>query len=73
MMECDIQKNTGILVLVDYQKPFDTLDWKFIHRIFELSNFGLKIQNWLEILQKISRLIITQNGYFSGSISLKGM
>ena len=34
MVECDIHKKKGILVLVDFEKAFDTLDWKFIHKIF---------------------------------------
>ena len=33
---------TGILILVDFEKAFDTLDWQFIQTVFELSNYGEK-------------------------------
>ena len=70
MVECDIQKRKGILVLVDFEKASDTLDWKFIHKIFRYSNFGNKIQKWLKILQKSK---VVQNGFFSEDITGQGL
>ena len=72
MIHYDIQKQKGILVLVDFKKAYDKLDWKFIPKGFEHSNFGDKILKWTKILQKDSKSIISQNGFFSDSISLEG-
>ena len=32
MTECETQNLQGILILVDFEKAFDTPDWKFIER-----------------------------------------
>ena len=37
MTECESENIKGILILVDFEKAFDTLDWKFIQTMFELN------------------------------------
>ena len=39
--------------------------------MFELSNFGDKILNWIKILQTGSKSIVSQNGFFSDQIKLE--
>ena len=70
MTECETENIQGILILVDFEKAFDTLDWNFIQKMFELSNFGDKILNWIKILQTGSKSIASQNGFFSDQIKL---
>ena len=70
MTECETQNLQGILILVDFEKAFDTLDWKFIEKVFELSNIGEKILTWIKILQKGSKSLVTQNGFLSDPIML---
>ena len=43
MTECEAENIQGILILVDFEKAFDTLDWNFIQKMFELNNYGDKI------------------------------
>ena len=45
MTECVSENKQGILILVDFEKAFDTLDLNFIQTMFELSNYGDKILN----------------------------
>ena len=71
MTECETENIQGILILVDFEKAFDTLDWNFIQKMFELSNFGDKILNWIKILQTGSKSIVSQNGFFSDQIKLE--
>ena len=71
MTECETTNTTGFMILVDFEKAFDTLDWKFIQKTFELCNFGEKILNWIKILQNGSKAIVSQNGYFSEPINLQ--
>ena len=70
MTECEIQNLQGILILVDFEKAFDTLDWKFIESVFKLSNFGENFLSWIKILQYGSKSQIIQNGYLSDPILL---
>ena len=71
MTECYEDNIQGTLILVDFEKAFDTLDWSFIHTVFELSNYGDKILNWIKILQKGSQSMVSQNGFFSKAINLE--
>ena len=40
LRQTELQKIPGILLLLDFQKAFDTLDWSFIQKTFDLFNFG---------------------------------
>ena len=71
MTECYENNIQGTLILVDFEKAFDTLDWSFIHTVFKLSNYGDKILNWIKILQQGSQSMISQNGFFSNAIHLE--
>ena len=71
MTECETQNTQGILILVDFEKAFDILDWKFIQKVFELSNYGEKILSWISILQKGSKSLVSQNRFFSEPIYLE--
>ena len=71
MTECENENKQGTLILVDFEKAFDTLDWTFIHTVFELSNYGEKILNWIKILQNGSQSMVSQNGFFSKTIILE--
>ena len=70
MTECEIQNLQGILILVVFEKAFDTFDWKFIESVFKLSNFGEFFLSWIKILQCGSKSQITQNGFLSEPIML---
>ena len=37
----DSKKCQGILLFVDFEKVFDTLEWSFISKALEVSNFGI--------------------------------
>ena len=71
MTECETDNIQGFMILVDFEKAFDTLDWQFIQKSFELCNFGEKILNWIKILQNGSKSIVSQNGFFSEPINLQ--
>ena len=42
-----IQNIPGILLQLDFQKAFDTIEWNFIQRTITLFNFGESIQRWV--------------------------
>ena len=60
----------GLLIIVDYAKAFDTIEWKFIDEVFKIFGFGPNFSNWIKLLRKNSRSKIEQNGFFSDHISL---
>ena len=51
IMEYTEAKNPpGILLVIDFRKAFDTIEWNFLHKCIELYNFGPNIRKWISIL-----------------------
>ena len=43
-------KNTpGLLLFLDFEKAFDTLEWPFIQRTLQHFGFGLSFQKWMKV------------------------
>ena len=70
MNYCEQNSVGGLLVVVDYAKAFDTIEWSFIEFCLELFNYGTFIKNAVKLLQKNSFSKIEQNGHFSARIQL---
>ena len=60
----------GLLIIVDYAKAFDTIEWNFIDEVFKIFGFGPIFTKWVKLLRNNSRSKIEQNGFFSENISL---
>ena len=41
----------GILMMIDFEKAFDTVSWKFIHKCLDFFNFGSSIKKWISTFQ----------------------
>jgi hypothetical protein len=39
----------GILVLIDFEKTFDSIAWMFIESVLDFVNFGFSIKQWVNI------------------------
>ena len=58
------------LISLDFEKAFDSLDWKFMIECLKKYNFGENFIKWINILYNKPSMIIKNNGHFSRSISL---
>ena len=65
-----IENVPGLLIIVDYAKTFDTIEWSFIDQCLNLFNFGEHFSSWVKLLRTdfISR--VEQCGNFSEDIVL---
>ena len=43
---------SSLLISVDFEKAFDTVDWDRMHKIFEFFNFGPVFRNMVKLLYK---------------------
>ena len=41
---------SGVLLSLDFQKAFDTLEWSCIGRVLKIYNFGDSLRNWIKVL-----------------------
>ena len=65
LVECNRKNIDGLVILIDFEKAFDSISWKFISKTLEIFNFGEKSINWVKSLQKGSTSKILQNESFS--------
>ena len=58
-----IKNLPGLLLFIDFEKAFDTIEWKFIWKVFETFNFGNSYIKWLKIIYNKPQSCIINNGH----------
>ena len=53
----------GILLLLDFRNPFDTLEWPFIQEILSAFNFGESIKHWVSTFYAKGESSVLNNGF----------
>ena len=61
----------GLLFLIDFEKAFDSIEWKFIEQTLEAFNFGNNFIRWFRILYYGSESCVINNGIFSKFFKLE--
>jgi hypothetical protein len=59
------RKLPGMLLLIDFEKAFDTVKWPMIDRTLSFFNFGESFRNWIKIIYKNVCCAILNNGYMT--------
>ena len=67
---CNENKLKGLIVLIDFEKAFDSIDWEFISKTLKFFNFGPNIIKWINSIQLNSYSYIVQNGHISEKVLL---
>ena len=60
----------GVLLSLDFEKAFDTLEWEFMFKCLKKFNFGDGCLNWIKMLYTDPNVVIKNNGYLSREIKL---
>ena len=55
----------GILLLIDFEKAFDTVSWDFIQKTLTFFNFGNSIIHWIKTFYNKITSCVTQNCFLS--------
>jgi len=61
----------GLLLLIDFEKAFDSVSWTFIEKTLEFFNFGPSIRKWIRTFQVKIRSAINQGGNLSSFFDIK--
>ena len=67
---CENEQQKGLLMILDFSKAFDTIEWNFIKEVLTIFNFGKKFSSMIQLFQKNSTSRVEQNGHLSDSIVL---
>ena len=54
---------SGILIAIDFEKAFDTLDFQFLIRTLHKFNFGPSFIHWIRTLYKSASSCVLNNGF----------
>jgi len=62
---CENKNKSGIILGLDFEKAFDTLEWSFMLKALKKFNFGERFINWIKILYTSPSMIFKNNGWLS--------
>ena len=57
----------GLLMLIDFEKAFDSVSWDFLYAVLKFFNFGDSFVKWINIFNKNIKAYIIQSGFLSES------
>jgi hypothetical protein len=58
--------NFGLLLLVDFEKAFDSVEWKFRKKkALSSFNFGPSVCKWFELFYSKAKSCVINNGHMS--------
>ena len=60
-----LNKVTGILLTIDFEKAFDSLRWSFIQKSLEAFNFGDRFRSFIKTMYKEISTAVINNGFTS--------
>ena len=63
-------KQGGLLLLIDFEKAFDSVEWNFLDEALKFFNFGESIRRWVKTFYKNINSSILYNGHCSNSFSV---
>ena len=59
------RRRLGLILLIDFEKAFDSIEWEYIARVLKSYNFGRDFIKWFNILYTESCSCVINNGYLS--------
>jgi hypothetical protein len=70
MHETEKQNLPGLLMMIDFEKAFDSVSWEFIQKTLQLFNFGESLSRWVSVFYSDISATVIQSGYFSDFFKL---
>lgn len=55
----------GLLLLIDFEKAFDSVSWRFIDEVLSFFNFGVSFKHWIRVLYNNIKTCVQVNGHLS--------
>ena len=60
-----IKQIPGMMVLIDFEKAFDSISWNFLFKTLDAFNFGDNFKKWIKIIYSNPECCVTNNGFAS--------
>ncbi len=65
-----MQKTPGILLLIDFEKAFDSVNWNFLFKTLEKINLGKNYINYVKTMYNKIEATVLNNGSTSSYFKL---
>ena len=62
----------GLLLCIDFENAFDSLDWTFMHKVLKAFGFQKDIRRWISVFYNNIKSTVLVNGQPSPWFSIKG-
>jgi len=62
---------SGVILQIDFEKAFDSINWAFIEKTLSSFNFGPSFSNWVKVLYKNSKSAVINNGHLTQFFTLE--
>jgi len=62
---CENQNIEAMIVSIDFQKAFDSMEWEFVYKAMEYYGFPAKFIEWIRIMYIDINSCVTNNGHIS--------
>ena len=60
----------GLAVFLDFEKAFDSIEWKYLHKSLEVFNFGPQLRKWVTVLYNGISSCVLNNGFATKHFNL---
>ena len=67
---CERHNQNGLLMLIDFEKAFDSVSWNFLYKVLKHLNFGDSFVSWIKLFNKNITGSILQCGILSESFPI---
>ena len=61
----------GLLMLIDFEKAFDSLSWKFLYKTLNYFGFNEKFISWIQLFNTHVNADVLQSGFLSNPIAIQ--
>jgi hypothetical protein len=61
----------GLLLLIDFEKAFDSVSHNFIFKVLDLLNFGESFKKWISVFYKFAQSTVLVNGHMTPFFDIK--
>lgn len=66
----EVHNIPGLLLLIDFEKAFDSVSWEFISNVLDFFHFGPSIKQWFQCFYNITSAV-SQAGHLSAIVEIK--
>ena len=71
MHYCENHNIDGLLMLIDFEKAFDSVSWNFMYQVLDFFNYGKDIISWIKLFNHNINASILQCGHLSESFPIQ--